>query len=321
MPGGEYNRAGMNLSTFLLRKVSLLCILFFLVSACEVNGSVRTETVEPIQSPIPTNTITPVPTTPTPTPIPMAAMVNSEGITIEEYEAELSRYRAALEGGLPQNDQEAGLLVLGDLINQVLLTQGAVENGFLLGEDALQIQLDTLITAAGGQDKFNKWLQENEYTQESFNKTLEKSILGAWMRDHILSEVPLSAEQVHVQQILLYNSDQANQVLTELESGREFATLAALYEPVTQGNLGWFPRDFLPHPLIEEAAFNLQPGEYSQVIETSVGFHIIQVVERDPDHKLSPEARLIWKEKALQEWMAMQREQSDIVILIQQQGE
>jgi parvulin-like peptidyl-prolyl isomerase len=251
----------------------------------------------------------------------MAALINGEGITIEEYEADLNRYRAALADGFTQSDQDAEMLVLGDLINQVLLAQGAVENGFFIGEEALQTQLNALISATGGQDKFEKWLQENEYTQESFSIYLERSILGAWMRDQILAEVPLSAEQVHVQQILLYNSDQANQVLTELESGREFATLAAIYEPVTQGNLGWFPRDFLPHPLIEEAAFNLQPGEYSQVIETSVGFHIILVVERDPDHTLSPEARLIWKENALQEWMAMQREKSDIVILIPQQGE
>ena len=321
MSGGEYNRADMNFSLFLLRKVSLLCILIILVTACDVNGPVRTETDEPFKSPSLTNTITPVPPTPTPTPIPMAVIVNGEGITIEEYEAELSRYRSSLEGGISQNDQETVILVLADLINQVILAQGAVENGFLLGEEALQTQLNALISAAGGQDMFEKWLQENKYTPESFIKTLERSTLGAWMRDHILAEVPLSAEQVQVQQILLYNSDQANQVLVELESGREFATLAAIYEPVTQGNLGWFPRDFLPHPLIEEAAFNLQPGEYSQVIETSVGFHIIQVVERDPDHTLSPEARLIWKEKALQEWMAKQREQSDIVILIPQQGE
>ncbi len=318
MSVGEYNRAGMSLSLIFSRKVILISMIVFMVSACGVSGPVRTETDPPFQSPIPTNTITPIPPTPTPTPIPMAAIVNGEGITIEEYEAELIRYRAALVDGISQNDQEAGMLILGDLINQVLLAQGAIEEGFLLGEEALQVQLNTLITTAGGQEEFKKWLQENEFTQESFNKTLERSILGAWMRDHILAEVPLSAEQVHVQQILLYNSDQANQVLIELESGREFATLAAIYEPVTQGKLGWFPRDFLPHPLIEEAAFNLQPGEYSQVIETSVGFHIIQVVDRDPDHTLSPEARLIWKEKALQEWMAMQREQSDIVILIPQ---
>jgi hypothetical protein len=114
---------------------------------------------------------------------------------------------------------------------------------------------------------------------------------------------------------LLYNLEQANEALAEIESGRDFATVAASYDPVTQGDLGWFPRNFLPHPSIEEAAFNLQPGEHSQVIETSVGFHIIQVVEKDLDHRLSPEARLIWQENELRDWVAMQREQSDIIIV------
>ncbi len=318
MSGGEYNRAGMSLSLIFSRKVILISMIVFMVSACGVSEPVTTKTDTPFQSPIPTNTITPIPPTPTPTPIPLAALVNGEGISLEEYEAELFRYQTAVGDGISQNEQEAGMLVLGDLINQILLAQGADENGFVLDEAALQTRLNTLISAAGGNNQFENWLQENKYTQKSFSKALERSILGAWMRDQILAEVPLSAEQVHVRQILQYNSDQANQVLAELESGREFATLAAIYEPVTQGNLGWFPRDFLPHPSIEEAAFNLQPGEYSQVIETSVGFHIIQVVERDPDHPLSPEARLVWQEKALQEWMAMQREHSDIVILIPQ---
>ena len=291
-------------------------MVVFMVSACGGSEPITTETGTPIQSPIPTNTITPIPPTPTPTPIPLAAMVNGEGITLEEYEAELTRYRSAVGDVITQVEQGDEVLVLDDLINQILLAQAADENGFVLEGEALQTRLNELISAAGGEDQFDNWLQENEYTQESFGKALERSIMGAWMRDQILAEVPLSGEQVQVRQILLYNSDQANQVLAELESGREFATLLAIYEPVTLGKLGWFPRDFLPHPPIEEAAFNLEPGDYSQVIETSVGFHIIQVVERDPDRPLSPEARLVWKEMALQEWMSMQREKSDIVILI-----
>jgi parvulin-like peptidyl-prolyl isomerase len=299
-----------------IRKASLLWLVVYLISACGVSEPVPTDTETSIQSPIPTKTITQIPATPTPTPIPLAAMINEEGITLEEYEAELSRYRSAVGDGTVQTEQEDEALVLDDLINWVLLAQAAVENGFSLEDEALQMRLNELVSAAGGEEHFEKWLLENEYTQESFRKTLERSILGAWMRDQILAEVPLSAEQVNVRQILLYNADQANQVLAELESGREFATLLAIYEPVTQGNIGWFPRDFLPHPTIEEAAFSLQPGEHSQVIESSVGFHIIQVVERDQDRPLSPEARLVWKEKALQEWMAIQREKSDIIILI-----
>ena len=33
---------------------------------------------------------------------------------------------------------------------------------------------------------------------------------------------------------------------------------------------------------IEEAAFALQPGQFSQVIETEIGYHILYLVDRDP---------------------------------------
>lgn len=294
-------------------------ILFFsslmgLLSACgESTPTVPKNTELPVDTPVPTVTMTPVP--PTATPIPMAAIVNGVGITLEEYQAELTRYFSA-QGNNDSTDQsEAERIVLEDLISQILLAQGAENNGFELGEEEFQLRLNQLITAAGGEEAFDKWLQDQNYSQEIFQKVLERSIKGAWMRDQILVGVPSSAEQVHVMQILLYNSEQASEALAEVESGRDFATIAARYDPITRGDLGWFPRNFLPHPAIEEAAFALQPGDHSQVIETSVGFHIIQVVEKDLDHRLSPEARLIWQEVALRDWVAMQREQSEIIIV------
>ena len=212
-------------------------------------------------------------------------------------------------------------IVLDDMVNQILLAQGADKLGFELESETFDARREALVESLGGETEFENWILENGYTQQSFDKVLIRAIKGAWMRDRILEDVPISAEQVHARQILLYNSDQADQVLTELNSGREFATLVAAYEPVTQGELGWFPKGYLPHPAIEEAAFNLQPGEYSQVIETSVGFHIIQVIERDSDRPLSPEARLALQERALQEWVALQREESDVVILIPHESE
>jgi peptidyl-prolyl cis-trans isomerase C len=234
---------------------------------------------------------------------------------MDEFETELGRYLSAQGNSGPEDQIEADKVVLEDLISQILLAQGAENNGFEMSESEFQTRLDELVAAAGGEDAFETWLQNQEYSQNSFRKVLERSIKGAWMRDQILAGVPRFAEQVYVRQILLYNSEQASEALAEIESGRDFATVAASYDPVTQGDLGWFPRYFLPHPSIEEAAFTLQPGEHSQVIETSVGFHIIQVVEKDLDRPLSPEARLIWQEIALRDWIAMQRDQSDIVIV------
>lgn len=294
--------------------VIILFSLMGLLSACgESTPPVATATKVLLDSPVPTVTMTPKP--PTATPIPMAAIVNGVGITLDEYEAELKRYLSAQANNSSSDQIDTEGIVLEDLISQILLAQGAEDNGFEIDDGEFQSRLEELIAAAGGEDAFNKWLQDQEYSEESFRRVLERSIKGAWMRDRILAGVPMSAEQVHVQQILLYNSDQANEALAEVESGRDFATIAASYDPITHGDLGWFPRNFLPHPAIEEAAFALQPGDHSQVIETSVGFHIIQVVEKDPEHRLSPEVRLIWQEIALRDWVATQREQSEIIIV------
>lgn len=303
----------------ILSLVGYLFVLIVTISACGEITPEITATELPSSTISPTSTMTPPP--PSPTPIPLAATVNGEEITLQEFEAELSRYLSAQ--GEDNNLEEAEMveIVLDDMVNQILLAQGAENLGFELEPEVLNVRRDVLVETLGGEMEFENWLLENGYTQQSFDKVLMRAIKGAWLRDRILEDVPISAEQVHARQILLYNSDQADQVLSELNSGREFATLLAAYEPVTQGELGWFPKGYLPHPAIEEAAFDLQPGEYSQVIETSVGFHIIQVMERESDRPLSPEARLVWQERALKDWVAMQREESNVVILIPHESE
>ena len=138
------------------------------------------------------------------------------------------------------------------------------------------------------------------------------------MRDKILAEVPSTAEQVHVQQILLYNQDTALSFLTQLNGGADFDELALRADPLTRGDLGWVPRGYLLEPKIEEAAFNLAPGTHSDVIATDVGFHIVRVLERDPQRPLSPDAYLSLQELALKTWVSGQHQQASITFAEQQ---
>lgn len=291
----------------------LLLILLSLFSACEIGQTATPVDVPPNPTEIPTSTPTDLP--PTETPIPLAAIINGEEVLQEEFDAEVSRFISAQDEDAAADQAEAQRIVLEDIISQILLAQGADESGFVISEQELETRLAGLIDRAGGQETFDQWLQANNYTRDSLRKALERSIKAAWMRDQILDEVPESTQQVHIRQIFLLNSDQANQVLAELDSGRDFATVAAEIDPQTRGDLGWIPRHYLPHEAIEEAAFELQPGEYSQVIETSVGYHIIQVVEIDEDRRLAPDARLIWQELALYDWVDLRRESSNIEVL------
>jgi len=133
------------------------------------------------------------------------------------------------------------------------------------------------------------------------------------MRDKIAASIPATAEQVHAIQILLYNADAAQQALGYLKAGWKFPDLAARYDPVTKGELGWFPKGYLPDPAIETAAFALQPGQYSDVIQTQAGYIILYCVERDPAHLLSPDALLTLQEHAVQNWLTQQRNAGKIL--------
>jgi len=257
-------------------------------------------------------TSTPIP--PTPTPPPLAATVNDEWITEAEFQAEIERHNAALQSlGQEVSLEKATVTVLDDLVAQVLLAQAARNDGFEISESDLDAKIEALALQTGA-EALSKWQSEHGYSDESFRSTLKRAAEAAWMRDKIIAAVPENAEQVHARQILLYNEDTALKVADQLAGGADFVELAALYDPTTSGDLGWFPRGYLLEPKLEEAAFALQTGEYSQVIASEVGFHIIFVVERDPQRLLSPDAYLVMQQQALQTWVEETRAQASIVL-------
>jgi len=143
---------------------------------------------------------------------------------------------------------------------------------------------------------------------------MERSINAALMRDEISAQVPDTAEQAHVRQVLFTNQVEADNALVGLEAGNIFDNLANEYDPITKGDLGWFPRGYVADAQLEEYAFSLEIDQYSPVFETPAGFHIITVVERDPQRPLETEARLMLQLAELEKWLEEQREQSDIEI-------
>jgi parvulin-like peptidyl-prolyl isomerase len=283
-----------------------ILILALGLSACgSLFGTPSTPTV-------PAPTLTPEP--PTATPPPSAAVVNGEYITLVEFEAELGRFQSAQAAlGRTVSDEEARQAVLDELIAQMLLAQAARAGGFTITEADLQSRLDGLVSQSGGAEALVKWESDHGYSDESFRAALRRSAEAAWMRDKIIANVPLSAEQAHIQQILTYNEADARQVFEQLQGGADFAALAALYDPATRGELGWLPRGYVLEPGIEEAAFSLEVGAYSEVIASTVGFHIIKVLERG-DHALTPDALLTLQGAALSDWVRQQREKSGITI-------
>lgn len=287
-------------------KLTLLTSFLMLgVTACASFGTSSTPSPEaPTLSPEP----------PTATPPPSAAVVNGEYITIAEFQAELARFQSAqTELGNTISDEDVNRIVLEDLIAQVLLSQAAREANFNITESELQSRMDALAAEIGGTEMLAAWISANGYDEASFRLALKRSIEAAWMRDKIIADVPATMEQIHLRQILTYNEANAQAALARLNNGEDFDEVAAVYDPVTRGELGWVPKGYLLDPAADETVFSLQAGEISGIIATEAGFHIFKAVERG-EHSLSPDALLIMQELALKQWLAEQRAKSDVVL-------
>jgi peptidyl-prolyl cis-trans isomerase C len=287
-----------------------LVLLSFLLAACNLGSQPAALTPSP-SGELPAAEQT------TPTAAAAIALVNGESISSASYNAHLAQYQAAqAETGTLLATDGIEQIVLDDLIGRVLLAQGARAAGFAVTDGMVEERLSRVLQQAGGQVEFDAWLAEQSFSAELFKAELELEIEAGEMRKQITEAVPLSAEQVLARQLLVADLFQAERLLGQLNDGTSFEVVVQNNDPQRLGTLGWFPRGYLLQPAIEEAAFALQPGEYSQIIETPLGFHIVEVIERSADRPLSAQARLALQMKALNDWVATQRSQSAIEIYL-----
>jgi peptidyl-prolyl cis-trans isomerase C len=297
-----------------LTRLIILLLSISLLAGCQQTTPSPTLTVESPTAIPPTHT----PQPPTATPLPQAARINGVGILLTEFEAEIQRQQAAaIELGIESTPQEIFEKALNDLIGQTLLAQAAYAAGFQISESELQARIDTLAAEMGGSQTLVDWQTANFYTPETFAFALQRQLAGLWQRDQILAGVPATAEQVHARQILVRQQETADEILRRVKAGSDFASLAWDYDPLTGGELGWFSRGMLTQPAVEEAAFSLQPGEVSGIIQSDLGFHIIQVIEREASRPLLTEVYQQAQLNALEQWVEQQKNLAQIEILVQ----
>jgi parvulin-like peptidyl-prolyl isomerase len=251
-----------------------------------------------------------IPLTPTPTSEPLAASVNGENITLRFFEEEFARYETAqaLSGTDLASGSKAHFTVLNALIDLKLLAQGARNQGISVD---LNERLSEIEEQLGGAVAFSDMLIENGYSVDSFEYSLAESMLADEMVRLLAGQMPETFDQVHARHILVADRSQAEQLRQEIANGADFAVLARAFSldlstRPAGGDLGWFPTGILTTPEVEQHAFEMQPGEISEVIESHLGFHIIEVLERE-DRAAHGMALTVMRRQAVEQWLQQQR--------------
>jgi parvulin-like peptidyl-prolyl isomerase len=294
------------------------------VQASIFSVTVNAPTVTPADTPAPGATPQ-VTSQPTPATSHLAARVNGQDITLDQFNAEMLRYLASTPGSPDPNSDGGRRLaaqykdaVLDGLIEQTLIEQEAVRTGVTVSDRQIDDEIAVAEERAGGEQRYRAWLAATRQTEQDARELARRELLTNAMRDRVLTQLPRTAEYAHAYHIVVQTETEARQIQAKLQNGAKFTALA-LSESIDDstrtdgGDLGWFTRNSgsVLWTEVEEAAFALKPGETSDIVKSPIGYHIIKVVDRQT-RALTDSDSAYLQETALSQWLAQLRAKAQI---------
>jgi len=249
----------------------------------------------------------------------IAAVVNNEVITLSElnnaFEPYLERFTANYQG--PDREKALGetkTALLNRMIDNLLMEQESRKTGVTVrNEEVTDAINDMQKQRKISPEEFREAMQREGITLDAYRKDIRDQLVRLKLiRRDIKSKVAVTDEEigeyyrkhredydgkeaVRIRQILLLLPKEENPAVKEklradadaihkrLLNGEPFEPLSAKFSQgpaaAEGGDIGYIEKGMI-HSEVEDAAFSLPLNQISGVIESSVGFHIVQVVDR-----------------------------------------
>lgn len=253
-----------------------------------------------------------------------AALVNGVKITNNEYERELNLYlqqasqqgRQVPEFMMPKIKKE----ILDNLIDRELLFQESRKKNIDINTEQADQQFKKIKARFPSQAEFEKIIAQMKLSETDVKSQIKRNMaIRELIETQVTEKINITdeetkayydsnpdlfkkPEQVKASHILIKVDANATEtqkaqarielvkIQQKLKNGEDFAALAKEYSQgpsnVKGGDLGYFGRGQMVKPF-ENAAFALKPNEVSEIVETRFGYHLIKVVDKQPEKNMA----------------------------------
>lgn len=295
-----------------------------------------------------------------PDPGAMAFKVNDQVVTEADVAKEQSMIMQQMGGSVSPAQMQGMQSALRqqavtNILNRTLLRQAAVREGIEVTEDQKTARIDDIKGNFESEEQFESQMTRSGLSMDNFEKEVVNTIMLETLIDrqtaHLEetsqeqardfydqnSERFVNPERVRASHVLVKlepeddDSSKAEKrrkiegLLAEIKGGGDFATIAKensdCPSSANGGDLGFFARGQMVKPF-EDAAFALEAGEISGVVETRFGYHVIKLTEREESSKTPFESVSgdiityldnMRRQKEVEDYLQALRETSNIV--------
>lgn len=259
-------------------------------------------------------------------PVGKVAVVNGSVITQGDFDREMGRVKQRLSrmGKLPADSElsEIKKQVLESLINRELLYQESQKQGIIVADKTIDEQLRKLKGRFSSEAEFKSALSDANLSEDAIKSKVKQGMaIQQFIDKEFVQKITVSDKesktyydghpevfkqpgQVRASHILIKvdpGADESQKVEARrkldkiqgrLEKGEDFAALAKEFSEgpssANGGDLGYFKKGQMVKPF-EEAAFTLEPGKVSDIVETEFGYHLIKVIDKKPGKTIAYE--------------------------------
>lgn len=249
----------------------------------------------------------------------VVATVNGEEILASSVAKEQSMLTQQMAGRVDPSQMDAVAAGMKqqafvNIMKRILLRQAADKEGMKVSEEEKTAKIELVKSNFPSEEEFNAQLGVSGLTYEEFEKEIEYTVkveklienMSATLEETTVEEaksfydsntdqfenpervkashILIKTEAADTEEIKAEKRKRIEDLLVRVKGGQEFADIASENSDCPSskngGDLGFFGKGQMVKAF-EDAAFALEKGEISGIVETRFGYHIIKLTEKE----------------------------------------